>query len=55
MSLQSWRPQSSAEMHTTQSAGLPRDCRGDDVGAPSSLHTEEGLESILKLRAEARS
>ena len=28
---------------------------GDDVGAPGSLHTEESLESILKLRAEARS
>ena len=45
MSLRSRRPQSSAEMHATQSAGPPSDCSGDDVGAPTSLHTEGGLES----------
>lgn len=55
MPLRSRRPQSSVEMHATQSAGPPRDCREDDVGAPSSLHTEEGLENVLRLKAEARS
>lgn len=50
MPLRSRRPQSSA-----QSAGPPRDCSGDDVGAPSSLHMKGGLESVLRLRAEARS
>ena len=57
MSLWSWRPQSGAETDAaqtpTQSAGPPRDCSGDNVGASRSLNTEESPESVLGLRAEA--
>ena len=53
--LRSRRPQSSAETHATQSSRAARRLQGDDGGAPSSRHTQEGLESVLRLKAEARS